>query len=150
MPPRPRSGRRPYPGGQFNDPEHLPDPHKPNKAEQARRAAAQGPPEGFPPAGDTDEPAGEKPTRRAAGGDPSSSPERRVPSAGQVFGGGGPEWSDGGGFLLGLLLTVLGLNYIRQGPAGVKAWFMAKLFNKTSPDPNDGGRTARSAPEKAA
>lgn len=128
MPPRPRSGPRPYPGGQFNDPEHLPDPSRPGKAAQARRALAAGPPEGFPPT--AEDQGGPKPSAPAE-------PTRRVPPVGQMLGGGGSQWSDGGGFMLGLLLYVLGLNYLRHGPAGVKAWFMAKLFNKVTQFPSD-------------
>jgi hypothetical protein len=45
-----------------------------------------------------------------------------------------PPWrwsaSDGTGALLGVLLWMLGLNYLRDGPVGVKDFLLAKLFNK--------------------
>jgi len=37
---------------------------------------------------------------------------------------------DGAGFLGGLLLYVLGLNYLRHGPEGVKGWLGAKFLNR--------------------
>lgn len=44
---------------------------------------------------------------------------------------------DGSGFLFGLLLYVLGLNYVRHGPDGVKGWLSAKFLNKPWTPPDD-------------
>lgn len=44
---------------------------------------------------------------------------------------------DGSGFLFGLLLYVLGLNYLRHGPEGVKGWLAAKFLNKPWTPPDD-------------
>lgn len=42
--------------------------------------------------------------------------------------------SDGAGWMLGLILWAgVALPFIHSGPAGVKAWWMAKFFNK-APD----------------
>lgn len=43
------------------------------------------------------------------------------------------DGGDVGGFLVGLGLYVLALQYIRHGPAGPKAWLKAKFINE--PDP---------------
>jgi hypothetical protein len=52
---------------------------------------------------------------------PTLTPPRRL--------GGG----DVAGFLFGLFLFALGMNYLEYGPAGVKGWFRAKFLN----DPMD-------------
>lgn len=44
---------------------------------------------------------------------------------------------DGSGFLFGLLLYVLALNYVRHGPEGVKGWLGAKFLNKPWEPPDD-------------
>jgi hypothetical protein len=43
--------------------------------------------------------------------------------------------SDGTGFALGILLYVLGMNYLRNGMPGVTGWFNAKFFNKPGAGP---------------
>lgn len=44
---------------------------------------------------------------------------------------------DGSGFLFGLLVYVLGLNFVRHGPEGVKGWLGAKFLNKPWTQPDD-------------
>jgi hypothetical protein len=131
--PAPRRGPRPYAGGQFGDPEWVPDPAK---GEQAKRATKAGPPAGLVP----DE-VGQR--RRAKGpvtesADPAEPavPPAPAPTAGRrplLQLGGGPDMSDGGGFLLGLLAYTLTLAYLRNGPAGVIGWFKAKFINEPNP-----------------
>lgn len=47
--------------------------------------------------------------------------------------------SDGAGFLGGLLLYVLALNYLRYGKDGVKGWLGAKFVNRPFYPPDDSG-----------
>ncbi len=61
------------------------------------------------------------PGRRSRSGRPTLTPPRRL------------SIDDGTGFALGMLLYVLGLNYLRHGPAGVKGWLSAKFLNRTDP-----------------
>jgi hypothetical protein len=68
-------------------------------------------------------------------GDASADDDDRTPratrSGGAVSGG---AVSDGAGWVLGLLLWAgVALPFIHDGPNGVKAWWMAKFFNK-APD----------------
>lgn len=43
--------------------------------------------------------------------------------------------SAGGGAILGTLTYVLALAYLRDGPAGVRAWLRAKFLNRVGPAP---------------
>ncbi|MGI8685123.1 MAG: hypothetical protein ACR2MO_08575 [Acidimicrobiales bacterium] len=43
--------------------------------------------------------------------------------------------SDGAGFLLGLIVYAVFLNYVRAGPAGATAWIKAKFLNQTTGAP---------------
>lgn len=47
--------------------------------------------------------------------------------------------NDGAGFLGGLLLYVLALNYLRYGKDGVKGWLAAKFVNRPWSPPDDSG-----------
>lgn len=47
--------------------------------------------------------------------------------------------TDGAGFLGGLFLYVLALNYLRHGPDGVKGWLAAKFVNRPWTPPTDDG-----------
>lgn len=47
--------------------------------------------------------------------------------------------NDGAGFLGGLLLYILALNYLRYGREGVKGWLGAKFVNRPWTPPDDGG-----------
>jgi hypothetical protein len=47
--------------------------------------------------------------------------------------------NDGAGFLGGLLLYVLALNYLRYGKDGVKGWLGAKFVNRPWMPPDDSG-----------
>lgn len=38
---------------------------------------------------------------------------------------------DTGNIIVGLVIYAIGINYLRYGPAGVKAYFAAKLINRT-------------------
>ena len=60
----------------------------------------------------------------------------------------GPSWlskpiggGDGTGLLMSFLAYALALNFIREGPAGVRAWFAAKFLNKVK-----GEQTAKPPP----
>lgn len=66
---------------------------------------------------------------------------RRAAVGGAVVAGGrqvadvagvrGPGWvNNGAGFVLGLVLYALVLNYLKGGPAQVKGWIAAKFINK--------------------
>lgn len=59
-----------------------------------------------------------------------------------------PAWStrkppglagDGTGLLLGLVAYSVGLCFLRDGKAGVHAWFAAKFLNKVTASPSKGG-----------
>lgn len=64
-------------------------------------------------------------------GDASADDARPAPGR---SGGGPTPVSDGAGWVLGLLLWAgVVLPFINGGPSGVKAWWMAKFFNK-APD----------------
>lgn len=132
MPPRPRrSGPRPTAGGAFQtSADSIPDPVA---RAQAERATRKGPPPGLVPESrpsaenDTKPPKSSQPVvDKARHGDGSVNLPRPSLSP-----------SDGGGFALGLLIYVLGLNYLRHGKDGVTAWFKAKLLNKTTDFPGD-------------
>jgi hypothetical protein len=47
--------------------------------------------------------------------------------------------NDGAGFLGGLLIYILALNYLRYGRAGVKGWLGAKFVNRPWTPPDDSG-----------
>ncbi|MBM7510041.1 hypothetical protein JOE61_003855 [Nocardioides salarius] len=47
--------------------------------------------------------------------------------------------NDGAGFLGGLFLYVLALNYLRYGKEGVTGWLGAKFVNRPWTPPDDGG-----------
>lgn len=82
-------------------------------------------------AGTTPAPAAAAGTRRARPAPSSNpagigSPTLRLPSS--------PSWSDGSGFLFGLVLYALGTAYLRgglTGRGGVSDWFAAKFLNRT-------------------
>lgn len=60
-----------------------------------------------------------------AGNDPADEPGPRRPSSTPAF------VDDGAGWVLGLILWAgVVLPYLKKGPSGVKAWWMAKFFNK--------------------
>lgn len=111
----------------------------------------------------------EKDDAAAYGGDPSPRANRR-PSTGDgkphafrpanlargrspVPGGNVAE--EGAGFLLGLFAYALLVNFLRAGPAGVRAWLAAKFINKTSTpataptNPSMSPTTLRYTPESA-
>ncbi len=55
---------------------------------------------------------------------------------------------EGAGFLLGLFLYALFINYLRAGPAGVRGWLAAKFLNKPvgAPTSSTAKPTAAAAP----
>lgn len=79
------------------------------------------------------EPGGGPDEQDGAGDEPAD--EGRPARAPRGGGSGSPvTGSDGAGYLLGLLLWAgVVLPFIQNGPAGVKAWWMAKFLNK-APD----------------
>jgi hypothetical protein len=58
----------------------------------------------------------------------SSSPGSSLPSVPKAV---SSAWTAGGGAILGTLVYVLFLTYMRGGPAGVTTWFRAKFLNQT-------------------
>lgn len=72
-----------------------------------------------PDAGDDDEP-----DQDDAGNDPADDPRPARTSSPAVV-------DDGAGWVLGLILWAgVVLPYLKHGPDGVKAWWMAKFLNK--------------------
>lgn len=75
-----------------------------------------------PDAGDEDQP-----DEDDAGNDPADDPRPARPSSPAVV-------DDGAGWVLGLILWAgVVLPYLKHGPTGVKAWWLAKFLNK-APD----------------
>lgn len=63
--------------------------------------------------------------RRQATRDQIVSGAQRVPAL------RGPNWiNDGAGFLLGVVLYALALNYVQGGPGQARGWLSAKFLNK--------------------
>lgn len=70
----------------------------------------------------------------AAADTPSSAPAGPSgPSFGQRVSNRVPSGGGASGLLLGLVLYPVALAFLRDGNAGMKAWFMAKFLNKVSP-----------------
>lgn len=91
-----------------------------------------------PPELETDEPAVEDVDQGDAGDDPADdAPADEAPRADRAAtrsARGGRLTDDGAGWVLGLILWAgVALPFIKGGPAGVKAWWMAKFLNK-APD----------------
>jgi len=64
--------------------------------------------------------------------EPADPPARRIdaPATGRAL--PPPGAGDLSGFVLGLLGTALLVNFMRGGPAGVRAWFSAKFLNNVT------------------
>src|SRR2546421_8321563 len=110
------------------------------------------------PQGLTDEQRGtlDETEKHHAYGQPGGKVGRAQPDQRNTWGkalGGGGVASDGAGFVLGLIVYALGLNFIRGGWPAVAGWFGAKFINKpyTGPvsqvTPAPGGQSA--APDPA-
>lgn len=52
----------------------------------------------------------------------------------------------GGGIMLGLVAYSIGINYLRNGWPGVKAWFAAKFLNQTTSGPGKANIISPNAP----
>ncbi|MEN8672579.1 hypothetical protein [Nocardioides sp.] len=56
---------------------------------------------------------------------------------------------DVGGFLAGLLVYTLALNYIRSGPEGITAWLRAKFLNEPTDDLDDATKKRGKKPPRS-
>lgn len=80
------------------------------------------------PAGDVDD------DQDGAGNEPADDSPARTPSVSRSGGAASGIASDGAGWVLGLFLWAgVALPFLQKGPSGVKAWWLAKFFNK-APD----------------
>lgn len=89
------------------------------------------------PAKRTKAPAKKAPAAKPATAKPSAAPSKARPTPPATSLPRptlNPGRGDGSGFAFGLLLYVLGINFLRYGPRGVTGWFSAKFLNKPLTD----------------